>query len=121
MTDQILKYMEHAGNLVSLSAVAVIVVGFLLAATRYVLRYRTLTAAGDFKPFKVQLGGALTLALEMLVLSDVIDTITETPTYQSLAVLAFLVVARTVLSWSLILETEGRWPWQPSAEDQAHA
>jgi uncharacterized membrane protein len=42
------------------------------------------------------------------------------PTYQSLAVLAFLVVARTIVSWTLTLEIEGRWPWQAHVEDQTH-
>jgi hypothetical protein len=30
----------------------------------------------------------------------------------SLAVLAGLVLIRTFLSWTLVLEIEGRWPWQ---------
>ena len=59
----------------------------------------------------------MTLGLEILVLADVIETITVTPTYQSLAVLAFLVVVRTVVSWTLGLEIEGRWPWQPEMEE----
>jgi len=66
----------------------------------------------------------LTLGLEILVLADVIETITVKPTFQSLSVLAFLVVVRTIVSWTLILETEGHWPWQSSGEDdveQAHA
>jgi uncharacterized membrane protein len=61
------------------------------------------------------------LGLAILVLADVIETITVTPTYKSLAALAFLVVIRTIVSWTLILETEGRWPWQAPAEDPAHA
>ena len=35
-----------------------------------------------------------------------------TPT--SIAVLGLLVVIRTFLSWSLVVEIEGRWPWQPA-------
>ena len=30
------------------------------------------------------------------------------------AALGFLVVLRTILSWTLTLEVEGRWPWQPA-------
>jgi len=29
-----------------------------------------------------------------------------------IAVLGALVVVRTFLSWSLVVEIEGRWPWQ---------
>jgi hypothetical protein len=33
-------------------------------------------------------------------------------TFTSIGLLAGLVVIRTFLSWSLMLEIEGRWPWQ---------
>ena len=117
MLEQILKYLEYAGHGISLFAVAVIVIGFALAAGRYAIRFRKLQPEEDFRQFKVELGKALTLGLEILVLADVIETITVSPTYQSLAVLAFLVVVRTVVSWTLGLEIEGRWPWQPEAEE----
>ena len=101
-----------------------VVGGFALAAARYAHRSRTWTLERNFQQFKVGLGSALTLGLEILVLSDVIETIVVETTPQSLAFLAFLVVARTILSWTLSLETEGRWPWQSSANgrgDEGHA
>ena len=36
-------------------------------------------------------------------------------TFMSLGVLAGLVLVRTFLSWTLVLEIEGRWPWQREA------
>jgi len=33
-------------------------------------------------------------------------------TFTSLGLLAGLVVVRTFLSWTLVLEIEGRWPWR---------
>jgi uncharacterized membrane protein len=120
MLEQILRYLEHAGAAIGLFAVAVIVVGFAAAAGRYALRFRQLGPVKDFKRFKIELGHALTLGLEILVLSDVIETITAKPTFESLAVLAVLVVVRTIVSWTLTLETEGRWPWQALGEDLAH-
>jgi uncharacterized membrane protein len=118
MSEQILTYLEQAGGVISLFAVLVIIAGFLLAAGRYAVRYRTWTPKQNFVRFKIELGSALTLGLEILILADVIETITVKATFQSLAVLAFLVVVRTVISWTLILETEGHWPWQSSAEDE---
>jgi len=113
--------MELSSLAISLFAVVVIVAGFALASARYALRWRDTPLDRNFKQFKVHLGHALTLGLEILVLADVIETITVEPTYQSLAVLAFLVVVRTIVSWTLVLETEGRWPWQASAEGDTHA
>ena len=116
MTEQILEYLDYAGHGMSLFAVAVIVVGFAVAAGRYMLRFREAGPEKDFQSFKVELGGALTLGLEILVLADVIETITTEPTFMSLGMLAFLVLVRTALSWTLALEIEGRWPWQSAKE-----
>ena len=121
IVERILGLLEHAGTAISLFAVAVIVVGFTLTAIRYVFRFRGQGPEPDFDQFKVELGRTLTLGLEILVLADVIETITVEPTFRSLIVLAFLVVIRTALSWTLALETEGRWPWQPAREDGGHA
>ena len=121
IAEQIATYLERGAGLISLFAVLIIVVGFVLAWVRYAQGFRTASLVQRFSQFKVDLGHALLLGLEILVLSDVIETITMKPTFGSLAVLAFLVVVRTVVSWTLTLETEGRWPWQPSVEDQAHA
>ena len=120
MSEQILAYLELAGKTITLFAVGVIVVGFVRAAGRYAARWRGTPLAGNFSQFKIELGHALTLGLEILVLGDVIETITTTPTYQSLSYLAFLVVIRTIVSWTLCLEIEGRWPWQAPAEEKEH-
>jgi uncharacterized membrane protein len=107
---------------ISVAAVTVIFGGFALAASRYALRFRGLSRSQNFGRFKVELGHALMLGLEILILADVIETITVTPTFQSLAYLASIVVIRTAVSWSLALEIEGRWPWQPPVvEEQGHA
>ena len=124
MSEQILGFLERAGVMISLVAMAVIVVGFVLSAVRYARRYRSTNLDANFQAFKIELGSALTLGLEVLILADVIESISAEPTFQSLGLLAFLVVVRTILSWTLSLEIEGRWPWQASDEhegEQGHA
>ena len=121
MLEQILQCLDQAGVAISLFAVVVIIAGFALASGRYALRFREVAPKRNFSGFKIELGHALLLGLEILVLADVIETITVTPTFGSLGVLAFLVIVRTAVSWTLTLETEGRWPWQPPVEDQQHA
>jgi uncharacterized membrane protein len=124
MSEQILEILEKTGHAISLLAVVVIVGGFLLAAVHYARRYRATDMDSNFQAFKIELGSALTLGLEILILADVIETITVEPTFQSLGFLAFLVVARTAVSWTLSLEIEGHWPWQSQPEpeeEQGHA
>ena len=114
MAEQILGFLERAGWAISLFGVLVIAAGFLLAAVRYGAAYRQAGPEGAFRRFKVGLGSALMLGLEILVVADVIETITVRPTFESLAALGILAVLRTILSWTLSLEVEGRWPWQPA-------
>jgi uncharacterized membrane protein len=54
----------------------------------------------------------LLLGLELLVAADIVRTVALEPSLNSVAVLGLLVGIRTLLNWSLIVEIEGRWPWQ---------
>lgn len=54
----------------------------------------------------------LLISLELLVAADVIRTVALDQTLESVAGLGLLVLIRTFLSWALVVEMEGRWPWQ---------
>jgi len=57
-------------------------------------------------------GRSLLLGLEVLVAADIVKTIAHELSVMSLGLLAGLVLVRTFLSWTLVLEIGGRWPWQ---------
>ena len=121
MTETILEWLELGALFVEMLAVAVIAVGFIWALTNNFINWKAVSREDGFKLLRVQLGNALLLGLELLVVSDVIDSITTEATWHSLSFLAFLVVVRTILSWSLALQVEGKWPWQPEREGTADA
>jgi len=78
----------------------------------------------NYREYKHTLGAALLLGLEILVAADVIYTVALEPTFENIAALGLLVVVRTFLSWSLMVEIEGRWPWQQkhgSGESGGHS
>jgi len=58
------------------------------------------------------IGQWLLLGLELLVAADVIRTVALDLTFDRVAGLGLLVLVRTFLSWALVVEMEGRWPWQ---------
>jgi uncharacterized membrane protein len=62
--------------------------------------------------YKIRIGRSLLLGLEVLVAADIVKTIAHELTSMSLILLAGLVLVRTFLSWTLVLEIDGRWPWQ---------
>jgi uncharacterized membrane protein len=58
------------------------------------------------------MGLGLIVGLDLLIAGDIIKTVTLEPTIANAAVLGLLVLIRTFLSWTIVLEVSGRWPWQ---------
>jgi Protein of unknown function (DUF1622) len=64
-------------------------------------------------------GRVILLGLEVLIIADIVQTITIDPTLESALTLALIVLVRTFLSFSLEIELHGRVPWRtkPTADD----
>ncbi len=102
---------ELAAQAIEVLAVAIIAIAIVHGAIRYLIRINQ--QAGDaYQRFKAQLGRALLLGLEFLVAADIVRTVALEPTMQNVMILGLLVIIRTFLSWSLVVEIEGRWPWR---------
>ena len=115
----IIQFVEIAALIIELLAVIIIVSAVLVGMWRY-LRHsvvsRTLVDQ-RFNEYRMVLARALLLGLEILVAADIVKTVVLEPTLQSVGVLGLLVVIRIFLGWSLIVEMEGRWPWQGKTEE----
>jgi len=100
---------------IELIAVIIIVFAVLYGTLHFVFQtlQKQLVASERFRQYKHRLGRALLLSLEILVAADVIRTVALEPTLVNVSVLGLLVLIRTFLSWSLVVEIEGHWPWQP--------
>lgn len=94
-------------------AVGVLVIagGAIAAAARLTVAV-LVTQVINSRRFQQDFGGAIVLGLEFLVAGDIIRTVVVAPTLENVAVLAIIVLIRTVLSMALQVEIEGRWPWQ---------
>ena len=93
----------------------VLIVGYIVFATlnwlgRSVLHRQFRIEHYDV--FRAALGRALLLGLEILVAADIVRTAALDPDLRNFEALGILVVVRTFLSWSIVVEVEGRWPWQ---------
>lgn len=106
--------MEAAGKAVDIAGVVAIVVGIVVAS---IIAAGALLRGGPgreevYHQYRRRLGRSILLGLELLVAADIIRTVAITPTFDSVGVLAVIVLIRTFLSFSLELEITGRWPWQ---------
>lgn len=62
------------------------------------------------------LGRGILLGLEFLIAADIIYTVAVELTFQTIGVLAIVVLIRTFLSFTLEVEINGKWPWQNKSE-----
>jgi len=93
-----------------------LVVAFVIAA-RLMLRGSTEEA---YDAFKRLIARGLLLSLDLLIAADIIRTVALEPTLENVAALGLLIVVRTFLAWTLVLETENRWPWQQEQDGAAN-
>lgn len=103
--------MKNVGSVIDAVGVVVIVVGIVVSAlgsASRVVRHQ----AGIYRQFRQQFGRALLLGLELLVAADLIRTIAAELSLTGVIILAIIVLIRTLLSFSLEVELNGRWPWQ---------
>jgi uncharacterized membrane protein len=122
LNEQVHIFIDQLAKALDLAGVAIIVGGVVLASLRFVL---DVTRAGGwqsaFPHYRSNIGRGILLGLELLVGADIITTITAPLTFESVGLLAGIVLIRTFLSFSLETEIEGCWPWQRAAKEASQS
>jgi uncharacterized membrane protein len=101
--------MQVASQGIELLAVAIILAGVAGGTTRFLFHWTNYRA---YNQYKETLDKALLLGLNVLVAADIVRTVALEPAITNLLGLGLLVLIRTFVSWSLLVELEERWPWQ---------
>ena len=115
--NEVLGWIEVAALAIEILAVLIIVVAIFYSTGRFLIQAAVRREVRErYDQLKISLGRSLLLGLEILVAADIVRTVALEATLQSVAVLGLLVLIRTFLSWALVVEIEGRWPWQARAE-----
>ena len=106
---------------IELIGVGIITLGALITLALFV---RSTVGGMGFEQaianFRTSLGRAILMGLEFLVAADIINTVVVELTLENVASLAIIVLIRTLLSFSLEAEIEGRWPWQRGDHKERH-
>lgn len=104
--DDVAKVFEAVG-------VAVLAIGFVVGFARAGIAF----VHGDersalYRALRSFVGRTILLSLEILVAADLIRTVAVDPSLENVGSLALIVLIRTILSFSLDVEIEGRLPWR---------
>ena len=62
--------------------------------------------------YRRSLGRSVLIGLEILVAATIIKTIIVEPSVEGMGLLITMIIIRTMLGWTTVLEVSGRWPWQ---------
>jgi uncharacterized membrane protein len=104
---------EAVTRTIETAGIFIVAIGAVSATAWFVHRLRIgVPFSIAYGAYRQRLGQAILLGLEFLVAADIIGTVTISPTFTSMGMLAAIVLIRTFLSTALAVEIEGRWPWQ---------
>lgn len=106
------EWMELVVKAFEVAGVAILAVGSIAALVGAAMSVSRGEPASAYKRARHDVGRAILLGLEMLIIADIVQTITIDPTLESAATLALIVVVRTFLSFSLEIELDGTVPWR---------
>jgi uncharacterized membrane protein len=102
---------ELLSEILEAIGVIIIVLGILFFSIKFIINL--LKEKKDiYKSLKLSLGKTILLGLEVLVAADIIHTVIIDPTLDQVFALGVIVLIRTFLSFSLMVELEGRLPWR---------
>jgi len=112
MSPELDRLLEITTAVIELVGVSVLVLGFLISVGRYLRHCRHMATPDLVQEFKLGLGRTVLIGLEILVAATIVKTVTVKPTLVSIGLLGGIIIVRTILSWAMVLEMDGHWPWQ---------
>jgi len=102
-----------AARIIEIFGVGLIATGILVAT---ILSGPALFGHGDrdkvLQTYKIRIGRAMLLGLEVLMAAGIVKSVALDLTLATMFALVLLVLVRTTLSWSLVIEVDGRMPWR---------
>ena len=104
--------MEHVVQGFEAAGVAVLIIGSGAALIAYLTALGHGRSREAYERARQTVGRSILLGLEVLIIADIVQTITIDPTLENAAALGVLVLVRTFLSFSLEVELEGSLPWR---------
>ena len=104
--------MDTVVRLFEIAGVAVLAVGSAIALVTGAVLVARGEREGAYASVRRNVGRSILLGLEILIIADIVKTITIDSTIESAVILGIIVLVRTFLSFSIEIELEGVPPWR---------
>ena len=112
------EWMEHVVHGFEIVGIAVLAVGSIIGLVRGAALLRQGDEHAAYRRVRHDIGRSILLGLEILIIADIVLTITIDPTLESALALALIVLVRTFLSFSLEIELDGVVPWRKGRQTE---
>ena len=112
--------MERVVDGFEIAGVAILVIGSVLAFARAAVILRRSPSAA-YQRLRQDVGRAILLGLEILIIADIVRTVTVEQTIESAVTLGLIVLVRMFLSFGLAIELDGTLPWRRVATARTFA
>ena len=113
------EVMEDVVRGFEVAGVAILAIGSVIAGVRFLSGLAGPRRSGAYERVRTDVGRAILLGLEVLIIADIVQTITVDTTLESAFTLGVIVLVRTFLSFSLEIELEGVVPWRRRAVERS--
>ncbi len=104
--------MENVVRAFEVTGVVILTVGSILAFIHASAELRRGDWRSAYDAARRGVGRSVLLGLEVLIIADIVMTVTIDPTVDSALTLGLIVLVRTFLSFSMEVELEGVVPWR---------
>ena len=111
--DEAMRWVVRAFEVLG---VAVLAIGSFWGLATYLVALARGERRSAYENLRHTIGRAILLGLEILIIADIVKTVTIDPSLESAISLALIVLVRTFLSFSLEIELDGVVPWRKRAD-----
>jgi len=116
MTESILAYLTLIATIVEIIGAVALMSGFVLVSIKCIRQWMQEGRLIAMENYRASIARVVLIGLEILIAATIMKTISLEPTFENLSILTIIVLLRVLISWTMALEVDGRWPWQNRAQ-----
>lgn len=111
-------FAQTSGEFLDAIGVIAILVGALVSTVAIVVTaFRQKNLHNTYKIYRQNLARSILIGLEFLVAGDIIRSVAGDLNFDSVIILAIIVLVRSFLGIEFEMEIDGRWPWQRARKE----
>src|SRR5689334_161279 len=112
------SFAQSAGQLLDAVGVGVILIGVVASTIGIIVAALKQKTIHDlYRMYRHNLARSILIGLEFLVAGDIIRSVAGNLSFDSVIILAVIVVIRSLLGVEFEMEIEGRWPWKRASSE----